>query len=63
LETRSQTASIYNRVLADLNQRYIVGYYPTNRDKDGKRRRITIEVRGHPEYIITARKSYYAPQP
>ena len=63
LETRSQTANIYNRVLADLNQRYIVGYYPTNKDHDGKRRQITIEVKGHPEYTITARKSYYAPKP
>ena len=63
LETRVQTATIYNRILADLNQRYIIGYYPTNRERDGKRRKITIEVRGHPEYLITSRKSYYAPTP
>ena len=63
LETQSQTATIYNRILADLNLRYIIGYYPTNRAHDGKRRQITIEVRGHPEYIITSRKSYYAPTP
>lgn len=61
LETKSQTATIYNRILADLNQRYIVGYYPTNRAHDGKRRHITIEVKGHPDYLITSRKSYYAP--
>jgi len=63
LETQSQTATIYNRILADLNLRYIIGYYPTNRTHDGKRRHISIEVRGHPEYIITSRKSYYAPEP
>lgn len=63
LETQSQTATIYNRILADLNLRYIIGYYPTNRAHDGKRRHIAIEVRGHPEYIITSRKSYYAPEP
>lgn len=63
LETRAQTANIYNRVLADLNQRYIIGYYPTNRERDGRRRKISIEVKGHPEYIITSRKSYYAPNP
>ncbi len=61
LETRSQTANIYNRIVADFNQRYIIGYYPTNKTRDGKRRRITIEVKGHPEYIITSRKTYYAP--
>ena len=63
LETKSQTATIYNRILADLNLRYIIGYYPTNRTHDGKRRQITIEVRGHPEYLITSRKSYYASAP
>jgi VWFA-related protein len=63
LETRAQAASIYNRIVEDLNQRYIVGYYPTNKDHDGKRRRITVEVKGHPDYLITSRKSYYAPEP
>ena len=63
LETRSQTANIYNRIIADFNQRYIIGYYPTNKVRDGKRRRITISVKGHPEYVITSRKSYYAPEP
>jgi hypothetical protein len=63
LETKSQTATIYNRILADLSLRYIIGYYPTNKAHDGKRRRIAIEVKGHPEYIITSRKSYYAPEP
>ena len=63
LETRSQTANIYNRIIADLNQRYIIGYYPTNKKRDGKRRRIKIEVKGHPDYVITGRKFYYAPAP
>ncbi len=61
LETRSQAADIYNRIVQDLNQRYIIGYYPTNKEHDGKRRRISIEVKGHPDYLITGRKSYYAP--
>lgn len=63
LETRSQTANIYNRIMTDLNQRYIISYYPTNKKRDGKRRRIKIEVKGHPDYIITGRKFYYAPEP
>jgi VWFA-related protein len=60
LETKDQTATIYNRILADLNLRYIIGYYPTNKVRDGKRRHITIEIKGHPDYVITSRKSYYA---
>ena len=61
LETKSQTATIYNRILADLNLRYIIGYYPSNKNHDGKKRQITVEVKGHPEYVISSRKSYYAP--
>src|SRR6185369_8277954 len=62
LETRSQAAEIYNRIVKDINQRYIIGYYPTNKDHDGKRRRISISVKGHPDYTITSRTSYYAPE-
>jgi VWFA-related protein len=61
LETKSQTTTIYNRILADLNLRYILGYYPSNKNHDGKKRQITIEVKEHPEYIISSRKAYYAP--
>jgi VWFA-related protein len=62
LETQSQANQIYSRILADLNLRYIVGYYPTNKERDGKRRKISIEVKGHPDYVISGRRSYYAPQ-
>ena len=62
LETRSQAAETYNRIVKDINQRYIIGYYPTNKERDGKRRRISITVKGHPEYLITSRTSYYAPE-
>ena len=60
LETRTQAADIYKRIVEDLNQRYIIGYYPTNKDHSVKRRHIKIEVKGHPEYSITSRKSYYS---
>lgn len=63
LETQTQAADIYKRIVEDLNQRYILGYYPTNKDHDGKRRLISVEVKGHPDYVITSRKSYYAPEP
>jgi len=61
LETGSQPAQIYNRIVQDLNQRYIIGYYPTNKEHDGKRRRISVTVKGHPDFVITGRTSYYAP--
>jgi VWFA-related protein len=61
LETKSQAAETYNRIVKDLNQRYLIGYYPTNKAHDGKRRRISISVKNHPDYVITSRTSYLAP--
>ncbi|HEV8367460.1 MAG TPA: VWA domain-containing protein [Pyrinomonadaceae bacterium] len=61
LEKPEQAASIYSRIFSDINQRYIIGYYPTNKEHDGKRRTIKVAIKGHPEYTIIGRRSYYAP--
>ncbi|MCA1815100.1 MAG: VWA domain-containing protein [Acidobacteria bacterium] len=63
LEEPSQAVEIYSRILSDVNSRYVVGYYPSNKAHDGTRRRIKIEVRGHPEYGVLGRTSYIAPPP
>ena len=63
LEQPEQADKIYARIFSDINQRYIVGYYPTNKERDGKRRKIAFEVKGHPEYQILGRRSYFAPGP
>jgi VWFA-related protein len=63
LEDPSQSDRIYSLIFSDINRRYMVGYYPTNKVRDGKRRKLHVEVRGHPEYVVWGRKSYYAPGP
>jgi VWFA-related protein len=63
LEDPFQSSEIYSHIFSDINRRYIVGYYPTNKEHDGKKRKIDIEVRGHPEYTIIGRRAYYAPEP
>jgi len=60
LEDPLQATEIYSHILSGINRRYVMGYYPTNQEHDGKRRTVRIEVRGKPEYIIWGRKSYYA---
>lgn len=61
LESPDDSAQIYARILSDINRRYILGFQPTNKEHDGKRRKLSIEVRGHPEYIVWGRKFYYEP--
>ena len=63
LEQPEQANDVYTRILNDINMRYIVGYYPSNRTRDGKRRKVNLEVRGHPEYIVWGRKTYFSPEP
>jgi VWFA-related protein len=58
-----QAAGIYAHILSDINRRYVIGYYPINKEHDGKRRKVSVEVRGHPDYIVMGRKSYFAPEP
>jgi VWFA-related protein len=61
LNTPEQADEVYGRIFADINQRYVIGYYPTNKERDGKRRSVKVEVRGHPEYTVGGRKTYFAP--
>ena len=63
LEKPEQAEPIYARIFSDINQRYIIGYYPTNKEQDGKRRKIDFSVKGHPEYQIYGRRSYFATGP
>lgn len=60
LEEPGQAAGIYDRILAGIERRYILTFYPTNTKRDGKLRRVEIKVRNHPEYVIRGKKSYYA---
>ena len=60
LEQPGQADEIYTRILTDIDRRYVLGYYPTNRTRDGKRRKVAVEVRGHPEYLVWGQKSYFA---
>ncbi|MBX7169421.1 MAG: VWA domain-containing protein [Pyrinomonadaceae bacterium] len=60
LEEPEQADGIYNRILAELNTRYIIGYIPTNETKDGKKRAVKIEIKNHPEYKVLGKTTYIA---
>src|SRR6266496_706050 len=56
LQDPAQADDIYSRIFADIDRRYIIGYYPSNKEHDGKRRRVGVEVRGHPDYVVLGRR-------
>lgn len=61
LEKPEEADGIYNRILVDINHRYIVGYYPTNKAHDGSKRKIKFAVKDHPEYHVVGRNYYFSP--
>ena len=51
-------AEIYDRILADIHQRYVIGYYPKNQARDTRERNVEIQVIGRSGYRIIGRRSY-----
>ncbi|HBB98514.1 MAG TPA: hypothetical protein DC054_24290 [Blastocatellia bacterium] len=61
MDRPEQADETYSLILSDINRRYLVGYYPTNKEHDGKRRQIAVTISHHPDYKVIGRKWYYAP--
>lgn len=59
LERPEDAENVYSNIFTVIKNRYVIGYYPTNQERDGKRREVKIEVRNHPEYVVTERKAYF----
>jgi Ca-activated chloride channel homolog len=61
--TLADARAAFARVAADIGTLYSLGYYPTNKARDGKFRSIKLEVRGVKDKAqIRARDGYYAPK-
>ena len=53
----------FARVAAEIGTQYSLGYYPTNKNRDGKFRTIRVEVQGIKDKpVVRAREGYYAPK-
>ena len=58
IEKPEDAENVYLDIFTVIKNRYVFGYYPTNRSRDGKPREVKVQVRSHPEYTVTGRKSY-----
>ncbi|MCA1565501.1 MAG: VWA domain-containing protein [Acidobacteria bacterium] len=52
----------FAQVASDIGKQYSLGYYSTNKARDGGFRRIRVEVRGLQGAQVTAREGYQAPK-
>ncbi len=60
----NELPDIAEKIGIELRNQYVLGYIPTNRQKDGKWRRVRVEIkkiRGMPELRAYYRNGYYAP--
>jgi Ca-activated chloride channel family protein len=61
--TLADARAAFARVAADIGTLYSLGYYPTNKARDGKFRSIKLEVHGLKDKTqVRARDGYYAPK-
>ncbi len=51
----------FDQISEELRSQYMLGYYPTNNAKDGKFRKIKVDMTNH-DLKVLARKGYYAPK-
>lgn len=59
IEKPEDAEGVYSNIFKLISNRYLIGYYPTKQARDGKRREMKVEVRNHPEYIVTGRNAYF----
>ena len=52
----------FAQVAEEIGKLYSLGYYPTNKTRDGRFRAIRVEVKGHPGAQVSAREGYQAPK-
>lgn len=61
--TLADARAAFARVAADIGTLYSIGYYPTNKARDGKFRTIKLELKGvRDKAQVRARDGYYAPK-
>ena len=62
-ESLQDARAAFSRIAADIGMQYSLSYYPANKNRDGKFRRIRIALQGvNGRNEIRAREGYYAPQ-
>jgi Ca-activated chloride channel family protein len=57
-EARAAFAEVAN----EIGTQYSLGYYPSNKIRDGRFRQIKVEIRGVKDASVRAREGYYAPK-
>jgi len=60
--TLQQASAAFAQVATEIGTQYSLGYYPSDKARDGRYRQIKVELRGVKDMSVRARDGYYAPK-
>ncbi|MGQ0761770.1 MAG: VWA domain-containing protein [Acidobacteriota bacterium] len=60
--TLRDARAAFAQVANEIGTQYSLGYYPSNKSRDGQFRKITVQIRGVKDAQVRAREGYYAPK-
>jgi VWFA-related protein len=60
--TLNDARAAFAQVANEIGTQYSLGYYPSNKTRDGRFRQIKVELRGVKDANVRAREGYYAPK-
>jgi VWFA-related protein len=58
----AEARAAFAAVAGEIGTQYSLGYYPSNKARDGRYRQIKVELRGVKDANVRAREGYYAPK-
>lgn len=62
-KTTDQLDLAFDQIAADLAQQYVLSYYASAEQRDGRMHKLDLRVKSRNDVRIRARKVYYAPKP
>ena len=60
---QQEAQAAFAQVANEIGTQYSLGYYPSNKTRDGRFRQIKVEVRGVKDATVRAREGYFGPKP
>ena len=61
-KTTDQLDLAFDQIAADLAQQYVLSYYPSADQRDGRLHRLELRVKSRNDVRVRSRKGYYAPK-
>ena len=62
-KTLEQLELAFDQIAADLAQQYVLSYYPTADQRDGRLHKLELRLKTRNDVRIRSRKGYYSPRP